>query len=534
MVMMKDADKSKEQRDKEIMHGAHIELQQTKQYLERLIESSPDAIISTNREAEITFFSSGAEMLLGYRQEEIIGQGVTVLYESEERAKEVMRQMRARGGKVASFETTLRAKDGSLIPVLISASMLYDEEGQEAGVVGFNKDLRERKEAEEAIRQAEEKYRNIFENAIEGIFQTTPDGKYISANPSLARIYGYDSPEALILGLTDVSRQLYVDPGRRAEFASLIENHDTVTGFESQVYRNDGKVIWISENARTVRDPSGKLLYYEGSVEDITEKKKAEETMRLANERMQQQLESARIIQQSFLPGDLAGADDPRYSLAAANYPAASVGGDYYDVIELGDNRLALVLGDVAGKGVPGAIYMARLVSDFRFLVDLHKDSPAETLMALNRHLQGRGHPGMFVTLMYLILNLDSGLATFANAGHLPLLVRRRGEVEVVDGNAGPPLGIFGDISYNDSEITLAPGEDVLLYTDGVTEAMNSAREQFTQERLLKILLRTFSRPENMVNAVTEEVKTFTGDAPANDDLTLLAARWEGEDPRML
>ena len=206
MVMMKDADKSKEQRDKEILREAHIELQQTKQYLERLIESSPDAIISTNREAEIAFFSSGAEMLLGYRQEEIIGQGVTVLYESEERAKEVMRQMRARGGKVASFETTLRAKDGSLIPVLISASMLYDEEGQEAGVVGFNKDLRERKEAEEAIRQAEEKYRNIFEHAIEGIFQTTPDGKYISANPSLARIYGYNSPEALILGLTDVSR----------------------------------------------------------------------------------------------------------------------------------------------------------------------------------------------------------------------------------------------------------------------------------------------------------------------------------------
>jgi sigma-B regulation protein RsbU (phosphoserine phosphatase) len=155
--------------------------------------------------------------------------------------------------------------------------------------------------------------------------------------------------------------------------------------------------------------------------------------------------------------------------------------------------------------------------------------------MALNRHLQGRGHPGMFVTLMYLILNLDNGLATFANAGHLPLLVRRvRGEVEAVDGDPGPPLGIFGDLSYNDSEITLAPGEDVLLYTDGVTEAMNSAREQFTQERLLEILLRTFSRPENMVNTVTEEVKTFRGDAPANDDLTLLAARWEGEDPMML
>lgn len=130
-------------------------LQKTKQYLKGLIESSPDAIISTNHEGNVVFFNKGAEVLLGYQRDEVIGQRVTVLYDSEERAKEVMRRMREGDGTVLAFETILRAKDDNRIPVLISASILYDEDGQEAGTVGFNKDLRERKRTEAAFIQSE-------------------------------------------------------------------------------------------------------------------------------------------------------------------------------------------------------------------------------------------------------------------------------------------------------------------------------------------------------------------------------------------
>lgn len=134
----------------------------------------------------------------------------------------------------------------------------------------------QRKQVEEALRLAEEKYRSIFENAIEGIFQTTPDGHYLSANPALARIYGYESPDCLIADLTDISHQLYVDPNRRFEFIHLMQTQDAVSAFESQIYRRDGSVIWIVENARVVRDAQGKPLYYEGTVEDITERKQLE------------------------------------------------------------------------------------------------------------------------------------------------------------------------------------------------------------------------------------------------------------------
>jgi Amt family ammonium transporter len=128
-------------------------------------------------------------------------------------------------------------------------------------------------EALAALRRAEEKYRGIFENAVEGIFQTTPDGRYIAANPSLARIYGYDSPEQLQASVHDVTRQLYVDPERREEFVRLMRLTGAITGFESQIYRRDGSIIWISENARVIRDAAGQVLYYEGTVEDITERK---------------------------------------------------------------------------------------------------------------------------------------------------------------------------------------------------------------------------------------------------------------------
>ncbi|MEG4988899.1 PAS domain-containing sensor histidine kinase [Microcoleus sp. BR0-C5] len=146
------------------------------------------------------------------------------------------------------------------------------------------KEFSTRRELESAYQQlevAEAKYRSIFENADEGIFQSTPDGRYITANPALARIYGCDSPEEVTAKFTDIERQLYVDPARRNEFLRSIEESGTVSDFESKIYRCDGSIVWISEKARAVRDSSGAVLYYEGLIEDITQRKQAQESLRL-------------------------------------------------------------------------------------------------------------------------------------------------------------------------------------------------------------------------------------------------------------
>lgn len=134
-------------------------------------------------------------------------------------------------------------------------------------------------------KRAEEKYRSIFENAVEGIFQTTPGGRFLSANPAMARIHGYDSAEELIETIADIGRQMYVHPERRSEFLGLMREGKTVQRFEVHAYRKDGAQIWVSMDARPIYDRDGTLMYCEGMVQDITEHKQAEEALRESEER---------------------------------------------------------------------------------------------------------------------------------------------------------------------------------------------------------------------------------------------------------
>lgn len=136
----------------------------------------------------------------------------------------------------------------------------------------------QRKRVEVAVRHAEEQYRSIFENSTEGIFQAAADGRYLSVNPALVRIYGYDSAEELIANLADI-QQLYVEPNRRDDLMQLVNCCDRVSDFESQVYRQDGSIIWISESAVAVRDKDGTLLFYVGTVQDIDDRKRSAEEL---------------------------------------------------------------------------------------------------------------------------------------------------------------------------------------------------------------------------------------------------------------
>ncbi|HKB65592.1 MAG TPA: PAS domain S-box protein [Pyrinomonadaceae bacterium] len=180
--------------------------------------------------------------------------------------------------------------------------VICDERGDPIRVFGATQDITEHRQAELALRHAEEKYRDIFEHAGEGIFQSTPEGRYISANPALARIHGFDSAEELIRNCTDISREIYAEPERREEFKSLLEQQGMVRGFEHQVIRKDGSRIWLTVNARVVRDAQGKVLYYEGTAQDINERKLAEArsgafaTLALRLSGAMTQLDAAKII----------------------------------------------------------------------------------------------------------------------------------------------------------------------------------------------------------------------------------------------
>ena len=163
--------------------------------------------------------------------------------------------------------------DGSIRWVWERGTGVTDAEGRPVALEGLVQDITKRKNAETALREAERRYHGLFDNAIEGIFRTSVEGNYLDANPALAHIYGFSSPQELMASLRDIGRQLYVDPTRREEFMRIVKARGSVTGFESQVYRKNGGIIWISENARLVLGEDGRPLSYEGTVEDITERR---------------------------------------------------------------------------------------------------------------------------------------------------------------------------------------------------------------------------------------------------------------------
>ena len=216
------------------------------------------------------------EQLFRYTQAELVGRGLDRLVAvegSEAEAIEISR--RVARGEVVRYTTKRRRCDGSHVEVEILGVPLVVN-GRRIGSFGMYQDISSRTSLEKAQRSAEERLRSLFENAIEGIFQTTAEGRYLSANPALARIFGYDSPAKMMETVRDIGAQLYAEPRRREEFKRLMETTDVVEGFEYELIRKDGARVWINENAHAVRDENGKLLYYEGTVEDITVRKRAE------------------------------------------------------------------------------------------------------------------------------------------------------------------------------------------------------------------------------------------------------------------
>ena len=223
------------------------------------------------------FVSEGCARVTGYEPRDLMFNG-RVSYESLTHAEDqlwVREAIREALKQRVSFDLEYRIMhaNGGIRWVWERGTGVQDAEGRIVAVEGLIQDITERRDTVQALRDAERRYRGLFDNAIEGIFRTTGDGHYLDANPALAHIYGFESPAELMTSLRDIGRQLYVDPTRREEFMHIMRARGSVSGFEAQVYRKNGDIIWISENARAVFEDNGRLMSYEGTVEDVTERK---------------------------------------------------------------------------------------------------------------------------------------------------------------------------------------------------------------------------------------------------------------------
>ena len=407
-----------------------------------------------------------------------------------------------------------------------------------------------------ALVEEKENYYGLFDHLVEGIFRTTPSGNYLLANVALARIYGYDSPVQLMAGIKDIANRLYVDHGRREEFVRLMQENDTLSGFESKIYRKDETIIWIAENCRAVRDAQGKLLYYEGTVEDITERKRAEEQIRRAtaelsrsreelrtkNAVMEDNLRTAREIQLTMLPQTYPSfpanipPEQSAFQFVHRYEPAESVSGDFFSITPISDTEVGVFICDVTGHGVRAALVTAMIRALSEELKPLARD-PGNFLRKLNFDLcsilKNTGSP-MLTTGFYAVADCRTGRLRFANAGHpKPLIVRRAtGRVEPLanaTGRGQPALGLFEDPPYTTSEATLAPGDFLMLFTDGLYEVQGEHEELYSQERLMLDVQTLIAAPPGVLfDELLGDIRAFAVNGEFDDDVCLVGMDYLG------
>jgi two-component system, cell cycle sensor histidine kinase and response regulator CckA len=247
---------------------------------ETSVYASPVPIIAVDTENRVTTWNPAAEGLFGWSEREVMGQPNPIIPIAEADAAAVLHRRLLLGEILTGVEVGRRRRDNTAVAISLSATPLWDSNHKVRGIIGFFTDITDRKRAEEALRRAEEKYRGIFENALEGIYQSTPEGRYISANPALARMFGFNSPQELINERHDIAKQEHVTPQSRADFVRELENRGAIRSFEYQAFRRDGSVIWVSVSAHAARNGQGRVTHFEGSVQDVTQRRELEQQLR--------------------------------------------------------------------------------------------------------------------------------------------------------------------------------------------------------------------------------------------------------------
>ncbi|ADV61281.1 response regulator receiver modulated serine phosphatase [Isosphaera pallida ATCC 43644] len=245
---------------------------------------------------------------------------------------------------------------------------------------------------------------------------------------------------------------------------------------------------------------------------------------------LQRELTVAKDIQQSILPRvPINFAEKTHLDLFAKMIPAQNVGGDFYDFFWIGERKLGVVVGDVSGKGIGAALFMAISRTLLR-AVAMRSESPGACLREVNAFLCRDNHTEQFVTLFYGILNLDEGTLRYANGAHdPPRVLRQTGDLETVEPTGDTVLGILEDLTFQDRELTLRPGELVFLNTDGVTDALNPNGESYGDERLNDFLKSvSHASAQEIVLGVVDAVAMFSSGASQWDDITALALRYLG------
>lgn len=402
-----------------------------------------------------------------------------------------------------------------------------DELGQLAD--SFNTMAGQLQKAFATLQASEAKYRSLFEDSNDAIFITTPEGELVDMNPAGVHLFGLETVEFATVNAQD----WYVNVEDRNRFRQEVEQNESVTDFEVAMQKHDGSHFDALITATVRHTDDGAASGYQGIIRDITMQKQ-NERLQAENLRLNTELAVTQRLQQMILPKVQELQEIEGLEIAGYMEPADEVGGDYYDVLHH-NGHVKIGIGDVTGHGLESGVLMLMTQMGVRTLLTQDESNPVQFLDVLNRTLYNNvQRMGIDKSLTLALLDYhplpEGGGHLWASGQHEELIVvRRGGEIERVDTlDLGFPVALDDDIAdfIGRHQVELEPGDGVVLYTDGITEAENAANEQYGLERLCETIHRHWAEPADAIKtAVIDDVRRFIGEQTVFDDITLLVLK---------
>ncbi len=495
------------------------------------LSTASEILYALTPEGAFKFVTPAWTAKLGHPVDEVIGRRFLefVHPEDEPACRRFIESILGGTPDSGSVEYRMRHRDGQWVWHASSGSAYTDRDGRRA-FFGVGRDISLRRQAQDELRTAlarrEELERIINRSPSVVVLWSAEEGWPVEFVSQSISQFGYTPEE-----FTDRRRNFVsiTHPEDRDRVMAEVSAHAAAGHAEyNQAYRilcADGSPRWVDDHTVVRREADGRITHHEGLITDITARHEAEERERASSER---DLRVAGEIQQHLRPRVFP--DISEVEIEALATTSMLIGGDYYDVLPVDGRRWGFVVADVSGKGAGAALMMAECRATLR-LCAAGELSPAAVLKRVNRAIQPDMRPGMFISLFYGILDLDTNVLRFCRAGHEPALLLRRGATapELLPG-AGLALGLdegpLFDQIIEEGEMPLQPGDLLALYTDGITEACNAAGEEFGRDRLGAALQRNDERAlPDVARRVDRYVRNFSALTPRHDDRTLMLIR---------
>jgi PAS domain S-box-containing protein len=495
--------------------SAHEALERSEKSYRGIVETGYEGIWKVDVNFITSFANRRMAELLGYTVEEMLGRPVfDFLFEGDIEQKRSDLELRRRGVS-EQLETRYRKKDGSVFWARVASSPIVGEDGAFEGVLAMVSDITEQKRAEsEACRSREMiiLLSQAVEQTADTVVITDRQGTIEYVNPAFETTTGYRREEAVgktprILKSGQHDEDFYSRLWRRImegeAFRGTLVNR-----------KQSGELYWAEQTITPIKDSAGVITNFVSVLKDITELRKQQE--------QELQLRMAREVQSRLMPQKSPVLTSLDY--VGGCVQARAVGGDYYDFLDLGGGRVGFVMADISGKGMSAALLMASLQAHLRGQSSILAQDLPRSLCSVNRMFYESAEHCNYATLFLGVYEDATRRLCYANCGHTPPLLLRGGSLERLEATV-TVLGLFEEWECTVAETTLAPGDILAIYTDGVVEAMNENQEEFGEARLVKTLRENrHLDATSLFDAIVAAVQQFAA-GEQSDDLTLLVAR---------